>query len=155
MCEFVNFSIAKKLKEKGFKEKCLAYYDIDDNVGLLHNTQYGDEYSPYQYTDLLQSHNTDTTVVQPDDSENCCDAPTISQVLKWLREEKEIFIRVTLSYDYSTDADGEQVDRWTFWLFEVFSVGSGSLIYTEEISEYDSFELAALAGVEYCLDNLI
>ena len=155
MCEFVNFSIAKKLKEKGFKEKCLAYYDIDDNVGLLHNTQYGDEYSPYQYTDLLQSHNTDTTVVQPDDSENCCDAPTISQVLKWLREEKEIFIRVTLSYDYSTDADGEQVDRWTFWLFEVFSVGSGSLIYTEEISEYDSFELAALAGIEYVIDNLI
>ena len=81
--------------------------------------------------------------------------PTISQVLKWLREEKEIFIRVTLSYDYSTDADGEQVDRWTFWLFEVFSVGSGSLIYTEEISEYDSFELAALAGIEYVIDNLI
>lgn len=129
MCEFVNFSIAKKLKEKGFDKYCSRAYS---EIGCFNDT---DTYKSSE--------------------EFYCYAPTISQVLKWLREEKEIFIRVTLSYDYSTDADGEQVDRWTFWLFEVFSVGSGSLIYTEEISEYDSYELAAIAGIEYVIDNLI
>lgn len=35
--EFVTFEIAKKLDEKGFKEKCLAYYDVNDNVGLINS----------------------------------------------------------------------------------------------------------------------
>lgn len=127
--DFVPFSLAKKLKEKGFnpqKQPNYLYYN-----GELVEVKDHYNISPYEI------------------------APTIEAVMKWLREEKEIFIRVTLSYDYSTDADGEQVDRWTFWLFEVFSVGSGSLIYTEEISEYDSYELAAIAGIEYVIDNLI
>lgn len=66
--EFVTFELAKKLQEKGFKEKCLAYYDVDDNVGLLYNTQYTNDMLPCQYTDLLASHNTDEAVVSPDDS---------------------------------------------------------------------------------------
>ena len=132
--EVVSFEIAKKLKEKGFDEVCYNYYE------------------PLKH--CLNQIKTPWTNKEGE-SYGVITAPTISQVLKWLREEKEIFIRVSLSYDYSTDADGEQVDRWTFWLFEVFSVGSGSLIYTEGISEYDSYELAALAGMEDVIDNLI
>ena len=145
--DFVTYELAKKLKEKGFRELCLVYYTNDNTLYYNYSHKAG-----ACYTDCYLSHN-----LMPKDSVSgkFVDAPTISQVLKWLREEKEIFIRVTLSYDYSTDADGEQVDRWTFWLFEVFSMGSGSLIYTEEISEYDSYEQAALAGVAYCLENLI
>ena len=158
MEDFVSYELAVKLKEKGFKEKCLAYYDIDDNVGLLHNTQYGDEYSPYQYTDLLQSHNTDTTVVQPDDSENCCDAPTISQVLKWLREEK-IYVEPCILADADTDTDGKVINEYTYWSFSVTHIETGDMIYFEyeriDDKRFDSYELAALAGIEYCLDNLI
>lgn len=145
--DFVTYELAKKLKEKGFRELCLVYYTNDNTLYYNYSHKAG-----ACYTDCYLSHN-----LMPKDSVSgkFVDAPTISQVLKWLREEKEIFIRVTLSYDYSTNADGEQVDRWTFWLFEVFSMGSGSLIYTEEISEYDSYEQAAIAGIEYCLDNLI
>lgn len=134
MDDFVPFEIAKKLREKGFNEKTFGFYLFPIKL------------PQYPITYITKNYNK---------KDNFYSAPTISQVLKWLREEKEIFIRVTLSYDYSTDADGEQVDRWTFWLFEVFSVGSGSLIYTEEISEYDSYEQAALAGIEYVIDNLI
>ena len=94
MSEFVPFEIAKKIKEKGFKEKCLTYYDVIDNVELLYNTQYTNDLSPCQYTDLLQSHNTDVTAYQSDDSEYCVDAPTISQVLNWLRDEKQLYIDV-------------------------------------------------------------
>ena len=136
--ETVSFEIAKKLKEKGFKEKCLAYYDIDDNVGLLYNTQYNDECSPCQYADLLQSHNTDTTVAQPDDSENCCDAPTISQVLKWLRVEKKIHICIDYDGLYSYD------------IIDIIDCE-----FREAKYGYESYELAALAGIEYVIDKLI
>lgn len=167
MEDFVPYELAVKLRDKGFNCNCLfAFNDeqiINPNVvekyGALSDDGYyeltknggGELDWDYVYiyeTKLMLKRN---IILK----RNFIDAPTISQVLKWLREEKKIFIRVTLSYDYSTDADGEQVDRWTFWLFEVFSVGSGSLIYTEEISEYDSYEQAALAGIEYVINNLI
>lgn len=48
MSDFVNFELAKKLKEKGFADKCLTYYDVKDNVGILFNTQYTDDISPCQ-----------------------------------------------------------------------------------------------------------
>lgn len=144
--DFVNFSIAKKLKEKGFKQKCLAYYDVEDNVGLLYNTQYTDEALPCQYTDLLQCHNTGEAETQPDDSGFCVDAPTISQVLKWLREKKKIFIEV---YMYNNHY------LWEIYNTEIVDVDmtQKSEKYSEE--EYLTYEDAALAGIEYVLDNLI
>lgn len=143
--DFVTFELAKKLKEKGFKEKCLAYYDVDDNVGLLYNTQY---MSPCQYTDLLTSHNTDKAAVAPDDSEYCVDAPTISQVLKWLREEKLILIGLSPMQEFDSDGDIE----WCAGIYK--GDKQGGLKWEEELY-YQSYEAAAIAGIEYCLDNLI
>ena len=88
--KFVTFEVAKKLREKGFREKCLAYYDVLDNVGLLYNTYYADDISPCQYTEILLSHNSGDGR-QADDSEYCVDAPTISQVVDWLLTKKDIF----------------------------------------------------------------
>lgn len=146
--EFVPFELAKKLQEKGFKQKCLAYYDVEDNVGLLYNTQYTDEALPCQYTDLLQCHNTGEAETQPDDSGFCVDAPTISQVLKWLREEKKIHVVV-----------------------DVFHDGWDTLIYTDIHTDYigdyqynyidrgdlarSTYEETVLDSIEYIIDNLI
>ena len=128
--EFVNFEIAKKLKEKGFKEKCLTYYDVIDNVGLLYNTQYTNDLSPCQYTDLLQSHNTDVAAYQSDDSEYCVDAPTISQVLNWLREEKDIFIEITVDVN----------DKFNYY-FEIYKKGNDTWEYIGQNDTYDYFEM--------------
>lgn len=150
MKEFVPFKISKKLKEKGFKEKCLAYYDVDDNVGLLYNMQYTDYTSPCQYTDLLKSHNTDEAVVSLDDSEYCIDAPTISQVLKWLREEKEIEIVIEPIDTNTVFMGGEKyilsiyINRKRYYK-----------IHHDKIDKYVQWEEAALAGIEYVLNNLI
>lgn len=138
--EFVSFEIAKKLKEKGFREKCLAYYDVEDNVGLLHNTQYTYEVLPCQYTDLLQSHNTGEAETQPDNSENCADAPTISQVLKWLRTEHKIYM---------------YVERDTYHLMFRFVYEKDKPRGKFISSVYDDFEQAALAGIEFVIENLI
>ena len=150
MEDFVPFNLAVKLKNKGFNEKCLTYYDVDDNVGLLYNTQYSDEMLPCQYTDLLMSHNTGEGR-QPDDSDNCVDAPTISQVLKWLREECGIFILVEpdiLSPEY----------KLTFTLrVKYYIKDEEDEGFSEKYLTYrrDSYELAVLTGIEYVLYNLI
>ena len=47
--EFVAFEIAKKLKEKGFKEECLCHYIGDD---LVYNIE-----SPIAHNQLWFSHN--------------------------------------------------------------------------------------------------
>lgn len=71
--------------------------------------------------------------------------PTISQVLKWLREDKNIFVSPNLykkgyePYIQSTIfKDGK--DYTDMWRVDEF---------------YPSYEKAALAGIEYVLDNLI
>lgn len=150
MENFVTFETAQKLKEKGFREQCLAYYDVEDNVGLLYNTQYSDELCPCQYTELLASYNSGDIVSNLDTSDNCIDAPTISQVLKWLREKKKIHICIDI-YD----------DGWFFDIASFYKEDTGvyeiKLPYksSKVTSDYDSFEQAALAGIEYVLDNLI
>lgn len=67
--------------------------------------------------------------------------PTISQVLKWLREEKKLFIEISCIYtDYFPTVrllDSRQTDYIR-----------GDVIYS-------TYEQAALAGIEYSLDNLI
>ena len=70
MKDFVPFVIAKKLEEKGFKIQGGFQY-LYYNEELVKVCDYCN-ISPYEY------------------------APTISQVLKWLREEKKISIEPTI-----------------------------------------------------------
>ena len=78
--EFVTIEIAKKLKEKGFTEKCLAYYVEGDSI-ILNESMPESEGEVFNMENLLFSCNREC-------SESMFDAPTIAQVLKWLREKK-------------------------------------------------------------------
>ena len=168
MEDFVTFEIAKKLKEKGFKQKCLAYYDVEDNVGLLYNTQYTDEALPCQYTDLLQCHNTGEAETQPDDSDFCVDAPTISQVLKWFRKENNIDVdiqaaagmlgyKVYVPYistytEFRLDPSDDVV-RYRQKKFNPTTPLPHEII--PAFVYFKEWEEAALTGIEYVLDKLI
>lgn len=147
--DFVTYQIALKLKEKGFKQKCLAYYDVEDNVGLLYNTQYTNEALPCQYTDLLQCHNTRESETQPDDSDFCVDAPTIQQVLKWLRKEKELHIEFIANASGYCYIISRTPQRGGSDLCTCFDSG------TNDAGEWNDYEEAALHAIEYILDNLI
>ena len=75
--------------------------------------------------------------------------PTISQVLKWLREEKEIYIECFL---YN--------GTYSYFIKSITQICKDDLFHeclnedtTDE--EYTTYEQAALAGIEYVLDNLI
>lgn len=126
--DFVNFELAKKLKEKGFYYKCVSTYDKD---GML-----GDNYiqptSIYAigFDDCLCSHNVE--------NDGCIDAPTIPQVLKWLREEKKLHIGISPQ-----------------WQYTVYDMRCSPWIGRSDMQNYDDYTKAAIAGIDYCLDNLI
>jgi len=70
MEDFITFEIAKKLKEKGFtlsKNEIIAKFNSD---GVWHSQLYCNYYETMDNEEVI--------------------SPTISQVLKWLRVEKNI-----------------------------------------------------------------
>ena len=133
MEDFVSFDLAKKLKEKGFDGKVSAYYKDTNKIFNTGNAS--------NLNILTGAHS----------------APTISQVLKWLREEKKIYVEPCILADADTDADGKVINEYTYWSFSVTHVETGDMIYFEyeriDDKRFDSYELAALAGIEYVLDN--
>lgn len=128
--EFAPFDIAKKLKERGFKEECLCHYIGD---GLVYNIE-----SPIANNQLWFSHNKFDNIWHRDNY----DAPTISQVLEWLRKEKKLHIAIsTWGGTWGYDIIGLTCGRGLHWT-----------AYREDIKSYDD---AALDGIEYTLNNLI
>lgn len=133
--DLVPFEIAKKLKEKGFIEECIAYYHTDGE--LLYNR---DQYRGGDYKSLLRSYN--GLSKNPIGYEQI-DAPTISQVLKWLREEKNIILTPNPSYFKEDCCLGWDCDVWASGNYDYWCV------------DYKTYEQATIAGIEYILDNLI
>lgn len=161
MEDFVTFEIAKKLKEKGFDYKCLFVYNKEQIInpeivkafgelsddGYYELTKEGggkidwsfvyiNEYQLIQYRDVLVAR-------------EMIKAPTISQVLKWLRKEKKYHI------EFVGNACG-----YLFIISDIPSKG-GTDRYCSDYSgpndggTWDKYEDAAIAGIEYVLDNLI
>ena len=70
------------------------------------------------------------------------DAPTIAQVLKWLREEKKIYVQIEIhGKGYVCGLYGRKYDD--------------SYLIMEFKNIFKSYEEAAIIGIEYVLDNLI
>lgn len=129
MEDFITFEIAKRLKDLGFNEPFFFYYREDDKDKYVHHANIS---KPLIYCDKI-----DNEVII---------APTISQVLKWLREEHAIHIGISLRKG---------------WYFEIIQYK-----YYEEEKKYDyklmtvsvivdSYEEAVIEGIKYVIDNLI
>ena len=80
--DFVTYELAVKLKEKGFSYKC--HYCYKNSIIMS------------QCSEPL-NHNADAVTYS---------APTISQVLKWLREERLILIGLSPMQEYEGDDNG-------------------------------------------------
>lgn len=123
MAEFVTFEISMKLKQKGYpqlKKGTLAMYsEYGEWFSLARNL---DDYE-YSFVDF---------------DEHDCVAPTISQALKWLREEKKIHIGV-LYHGY-----------YAVWIQPMKRNEAEHVIH-----DCKTYEEAELEGIEFVLDNLI
>ena len=154
MEDFVPYELAVKLKEKRFTIPTKSIFGMYNEIGVFHTLTTSADYETcdsgfkcrcyYNYDDF--------------DSRDFI-APTISQVLKWLREEKKIYVEPCILADADTDADCKVINEYTFWSFSVTHIEIGDMIYFEyeriDDKRFDSYELAALAGIEYVIDNII
>lgn len=130
--EFVTFEIAKKLKEKGFIEQCLAYYTKDSN--FYYNTSYcSDVGNAFKSFNCRPNHICGKRI----------DAPTISQVLKLLRDRKKLHVSI-MTFMFRAG-----------WCYEVIRLGDNPALVAAHSNSYNTYENAAIAGIEYVLDNLI
>lgn len=141
--DFVPYDIAVKLKEKGFKAKCMRYYDSREEDRTYFywnaNTPMADANSMYYSWNKNNGGYKGAWI----------DAPTISQVLKWLREEKKIFVDVNSFPTYSTK-------EMVAYAVDVRRNSDGySMENVESAQSFARWEEAALAGIEYVLDNWI
>ena len=133
MEDFVSFELAKKLKEKGFV--CKYPFAMYNELGVFHEL-----YTSCDET-LVNCTLGNRGYYDYDDFDECdFIAPTISQVLKWLREEKKIHIEIRLFGEYG---------------FDILHIENRKKLAWSGTTEYNSYESAALAGIEYVLDNLI
>ena len=76
--------------------------------------------------------------------------PQISQVLKWLREEKDIDI-VIYPIDRNTIYMGD--DKYILSIY--FYEKRIDEIHKDKNDLFDKYEDACIAGIEYIIDNLI
>lgn len=133
MEDFVPFEISKKLKEKGFREECLCHYIGKD---LFYNIE-----SPIANNQLWFSHNKFDNIWHRDNY----DAPTISQGLKWLFDEKQLFVNI----------DCNICDKFGLF-FTIYKKGEETWEACGfDDNYYNKPEETSLAAIEYVLDNLI
>lgn len=134
--QFLDFGLAKRLKEKGFPQSpdCFNYS------------------SYYDWDGLRKIHPLSNASVWFDPNiskDNLYFTPTISQALKWLREEKKYHI------EFVSNACG-----YLFIISDIPSEG-GIDRYCSDYSgpndggTWDKYEDCALAAIEYILNNLI
>lgn len=142
MESFVTFEIGKKLQEKGF------IYD----------------YNLYWYKPIYTDVNTIALIwnmgaYEKDYFGENIPCPSISQVLKWLRDEKSLYVEPCIFTDADTDADGRVISEYTYWSFRITHIETGDEIHSEyefiDGRRFDFYEQAAIAGINYVLDNLI
>ena len=144
---FVSFDLAKKLKDKGFREECLAYYTSE--YTLYNNTICitDDKYlcvSDIDYEEFLKSNNQETRW------ENICDAPTVSQVIDWLRNKMGIYVIIEPYPSHST----QNKIIWS-WRYKWKSDGQYMLTEDPDENTYLEYTEAAQACFNHIIDNLI
>ena len=118
--EIVSFEIATKLKAKGFDYPCIGHY-VNNQLYVAH------------YQNAFHSDNNESV-----------DAPAISQVLKWLRKKKNIFV-VTFIAD---DSDAPLT-------YEIYLGTECLLTHHGEYFTLQEWDKCNLVGIEYVLNNLI
>ena len=127
--QYVEFSTAKLLKEKGF----------DVSVGT-----YKDDF--IQHGEIIVSRNECL-------SKDCYPTPTQQMTMRWLREEKHFYIQIMLDswalgghsgyYIVIQDINSE------------FKEISPIIDDNPDLVFFETYEQAAESAIKYCLENLI
>ena len=123
---YVSFETAKRLKEKGFDEDTIGYYnsisEIPERIKFFDSP-----ISIYHSSGLI----------------GCIQAPTQQMVMRWLRKVHNIKVNIFYSNP-----------NYTIEYFEPNTqTGVGKFVFIGD--GYDVYEQACEVAINYCLDNLI
>lgn len=118
--DYVSFETAKLLKEKGFNEPCYSSY----KKGVLSLDSY--------------------TMSNTEFNKNAISAPTLQMAMKWLRDEKNIHIKVHCSGNRNYLVYAQSLVT----AFPDFCIESATC-------SFNTYEKACEAAIKYCLINLI
>ena len=118
--DFVPFELAVKLNEKGFDIPCYGYYHCNGGNDSFELCGNGDR-------DFLNSKNQYSVA-----------APTISQVLKWLRDEKKLHLEISF---WST------TETWSCKVVKITNLPDGEW----NVHKCKSYEDAAIKAIEHLL----
>ena len=133
--DYVSFEIAKLLKEKGFDEGCRLHYHYDEAF---------DKYFP-----------TDESISGFEQYYYPC--PTLQMVMKWLREEQNLFIEIQC---YGCEANKKAHFEYSYVISEFVKTDNKicTVVGLEEKkakSRFSSYEEACEEAIKYCLEKLI
>ena len=123
--DFVTFELAVKLKGKGYPQRTFGEYDMQGACYI----EDGRFYKNGCITEVARAYT----------------ASTISQVLKWLRDEYFIHIS-TKPYPCEDGA---------LWLYEIRKFSKYLTVIIANKAGFIKEEQAALAGIECVIDNFI
>lgn len=143
--DFAPFELAVKLNEKGFDEPCTyaycekggwnKYRQVHEPITHILRTDGNPFGSFYSGKNWNVKYETNKNKIR-------CSAPTISQVLRWLREEKKIYLEIVIVVDAE-------------YMCDIYKINPRPIECLGSTEYFKTYEQAALAGIEYVLDNLI
>ena len=124
--DYVNFEIAKLLKEKGFDWEVHRSYLVNDNVFIP-----GDINDVPLRKDAIR-------------------IPSLQMTMKWLREVHNLFIQITIIPHTTVTMEQK------YYLFSVHKNRRNLVNRNDHPHDcYSTYEEACEAAIKYCLEKLI
>ena len=116
--------MCKLAKEKGFNEKCYHYYQN----GVLESDECFNRYNK--------------------GVDSVCSAPTQSLLRRWLREEKKIYIAISVDIDHD-------LHRVCFEYGVCYDFDGRTMEYHNSYDSFGRYEDALEDALKYALENLV
>ncbi len=154
--DYVSFEVAKLLKEKGFDGKCSRIWAKEENESPLRIAMSlfveGEEVADRETVEKATSYNNKYKFRTSVMGYLC---PTLQMVMKWLREEHNLFIEV----QYATSLLLQPHTTIYFQIYYMsldYTTSGKNMLPDDYIREYyTSYEEACEAAIKYCLEKLI
>jgi len=127
--DYVSFKIAELLKEKGFEEECVYFYDWDEEDEIYRICSNGGSCNSKEYPTYYSM-------------------PTLQMAMKWLREVHNIGI---FPSTYTHIADRKTIHSYGTAIINLKTYK----LMTDSYLSNDTYEQACEAAIKYCLENLI